>query len=109
MAEMDHEVKKTSFEDADVEAMDTDSSEMDAFAIPDNMVTNRMQRLANRFQRVAGVEARGIERVDEGLRTGFNTASDWMNMTTIWFSVNLTANILSKFFKVIMPLARSRN
>ena len=94
--EAGHEVKSSSLDDPENGAVD-EIGEVDAMAIPSFMVKNRWQRLANKWERSSGAEARGIERVDDSLRTGFNTASDYFHMTTIWFSVNLTviANYLS--------------
>ncbi|KKY16823.1 putative vitamin b6 [Phaeomoniella chlamydospora] len=68
---------------------------MDATAIPEDFVTNRWQVLANRLIGFIGAEARGIERVDETLRMARTEMSDYYDMTSIWFSVNLTANILT--------------
>ena len=66
---------------------------MDATAIPEDFVTNRWQVLANRLIGFIGAEARGIERVDETLRMARTEMSDYYDMTSIWFSVNLTVNI----------------
>jgi hypothetical protein len=62
----------------------------DSMAIPAFMITNKWQRLANKLELRSGAEARGIERVDESLRLGKASAKDYFNISTIWFSVNLT-------------------
>jgi hypothetical protein len=62
----------------------------DATAIPDNLVANKWQRYANNFVQFIGAEARGVERIDESLRTAKMTLGDYYNMASIWFSVNLT-------------------
>lgn len=68
---------------------------VDATAIPDDLVTNKWQVLANKLIGFIGAEARGVERVDESLRTKRTEWKDYYEMTSIWFSVNLTANILT--------------
>ncbi|PNS15025.1 Purine-cytosine permease fcyB [Sphaceloma murrayae] len=75
----------------------------DAFAIPDELVTNRWQSLANNLIGSLGAEARGIERVDETLRLSPTSLRDYVDLTSIWFSVNLTANILT--IGVLGPVA----
>ncbi|KAI1334270.1 hypothetical protein F5Y15DRAFT_295026 [Xylariaceae sp. FL0016] len=67
----------------------------DATAIPEDLIVNRWQRLANKLINFVGAEARGIERVDESLRVGKVSATDYYNMGSYWFSANLTANILT--------------
>lgn len=64
--------------------------DVDATAIPDDLVTNSLQRRANRLIKLIGAEARGIERVDESLRTQKTSLRGYWDMATIWFSVNLT-------------------
>jgi hypothetical protein len=53
---------------------------------------NAMQRWANRIDRIAGVEARGIARVPEDMRERPVAIRDYLHMFTIWFSMNCTAN-----------------
>lgn len=53
---------------------------------------NGLQRWANRIDKLAGVEARGIGRVPEDVRDRPVTAADYIHMFTIWFSMNCTAN-----------------
>ncbi|KIW00317.1 uncharacterized protein PV09_08204 [Verruconis gallopava] len=53
---------------------------------------NRLQRWANKLDRIAGVEARGIGRVTEEERDRPVAARDYIHMFTIWFSMNCTAN-----------------
>lgn len=53
---------------------------------------NGLQRWANKLDRIAGVEARGIGRVPEDVRERAVTARDYIHMFTIWFSMNCTAN-----------------
>ncbi|RDW91817.1 hypothetical protein BP5796_01211 [Coleophoma crateriformis] len=67
----------------------------DATAIPDDFITNKWQRKANELIGLAGAEARGIERVDEIFRTGRLALKDYFSLTIVWFSVNLTSNILT--------------
>lgn len=66
--------------------------DVDATAIPDDLVTNSLQRHANRLIKLIGAEARGIERVDESLRTQKTSLRGYWDMATIWFSVNLTVS-----------------
>jgi hypothetical protein len=87
--EIGQEAKDISISDPENVAI-KDVGEVDAMAIPAFMITNKWQRLANKLELRAGAEARGIERVDESLRMGKTTAKDYFNMSTIWFSVNLT-------------------
>ncbi|KAI1384264.1 putative vitamin B6 transporter [Hypoxylon trugodes] len=53
--------------------------------------TNRLEKLANRFDKIFGVEARGIQHVPESMRTGKPTVRDYVRMWSIWFSANCTA------------------
>jgi hypothetical protein len=87
--EIGQEAKDSSISDPENVAI-KDVGEVDAMAIPAFMITNKWQRLANKLELRSGAEARGIERVDESLRMGKTTAKDYFNMSTIWFSVNLT-------------------
>jgi hypothetical protein len=64
----------------------------DATAIPDDLVVNRWQRYANNFVKFTGAEARGVERIDESLRTTKMTLGEYYNMASVWFSVNLTVS-----------------
>lgn len=66
----------------------------DATAIPDDFVTNRWQREANKLIGFVGAEARGIERVDDVFRMGRIALKDYFSMTIVWFSVNLTVSCL---------------
>ncbi|CZR55572.1 related to nucleoside transporter [Phialocephala subalpina] len=50
--------------------------------------TNTLQRLANRLETIAGIEARGIERVPESERERKYAAKDYLYMAMIWFSAN---------------------
>jgi hypothetical protein len=87
--EIGQEAKDSSISDPENVAI-KDVGEVDAMAIPAFMITNKWQRLANKLELRSGAEARGIERVDESLRMGKTTAKDYFNISTIWFSVNLT-------------------
>ncbi|KAF9888256.1 hypothetical protein FE257_008825 [Aspergillus nanangensis] len=69
--------------------------ENDATAIPESMVSNKFLQWANNLVRNTGAEARGIERVDEALRTAKVALSQYVKMAFVWFSTNLTANILT--------------
>jgi hypothetical protein len=82
---------------------DEEGGELDALAIPAFMVKTKWQRLANKLEAASGAEARGIERVDESMRLGKTSARDYLNMATTWFSINLTANILT--IGVLGPVA----
>ncbi|KAH8690292.1 putative vitamin B6 transporter [Talaromyces proteolyticus] len=53
--------------------------------------TNVLTRLNQRITSVRFLEARGIERVPESERHDVN-AADYMQMTLLWFSTNITAN-----------------
>lgn len=64
----------------------------DATAIPDDLVVNRWQRYANNFVKFIGAEARGVERIDDSLRTTKMTLGEYYNMASVWFSVNLTVS-----------------
>jgi hypothetical protein len=90
--EIGQEAKDSSISDPE-NIVVKDMGEVDAMAIPAFMITNKWQRLANRLELRSGAEARGIERVGESLRMGKTTAKDYFNMSTIWFSVNLTVFI----------------
>ena len=87
--ETGQEAKDCSISDPENVAAE-EMGEVDAMAIPAFMITNKWQRLANKLELRSGAEARGIERVDKLLRMGKLTARDYFNMSTIWFSVNLT-------------------
>ena len=63
-----------------------------ATAIPDSSIQTRWQIMANKLESFTGVEARGIERVDESFRKGKTSFRDYFNMAVIWFSVNLTVS-----------------
>lgn len=52
---------------------------------------NRLERLANKFDQLFGLEARGIQQVPESARRGKPTARDYVWMWSIWFSANCTA------------------
>ncbi|KAK5216042.1 Vitamin B6 transporter [Exophiala xenobiotica] len=54
--------------------------------------TNFAQRWAFKLERLAGVEARGIERVPEAIRAQHATLGDYAQMGVIWFSANVTMN-----------------
>jgi hypothetical protein len=86
------EIKPASLSDPENVSTDVEVGETNAFAIPTYMITNKWQRLANKLEVSSGVEARGIERVNESLRMGRNTLRDYFKMTEIWFSVNLTVS-----------------
>lgn len=51
------------------------------------VATNRLQRFANRLDALAGVEARGIERVPPELRERKLAVKDYMGIAVMWFSV----------------------
>lgn len=53
---------------------------------------NVLYRWVQRFEKLAGAEARGIERVPESLRSHKVALADYVQMAIIWFSANLTAN-----------------
>ncbi|KAK3322000.1 hypothetical protein B0H66DRAFT_619333 [Apodospora peruviana] len=82
---------------------DIAAGDVDIIAIPDTYVTNRWQRFANKVEKLTGAEARGIEQVDESLRQGKTSLRQYWDMCQIWFSVNLTANILT--IGVLGPIA----
>ena len=84
------DVKSASLSDPESVPIEDESFEVDPMAIPAYMITNKWQRWANKIEGSSGAEARGIERVDDALRKGRNTARDYLKMTEIWFSVNLT-------------------
>lgn len=67
-----------------------DSTPLDPALIP--TPTSKLQRLANRLETIAGIEARGIERVPESERERKYAAKDYLYMAMIWFSANCTAN-----------------
>ena len=54
--------------------------------------TSFLARANARITSLKYVEARGIERVPEDKRNKHITASDYMQMTLLWFSTNITAN-----------------
>jgi hypothetical protein len=90
--EASNEIKGGAFSDPENVPVVGESSELDPMAIPTYMISNKWQRWANKIGGNSGAEARGIERVDDALRTGMNTARDYFKMTEIWFSVNLTVS-----------------
>lgn len=53
---------------------------------------NGLQRWANKIDRLAGVEARGITRVTDEERERPVALGEYLHMFTIWFSMNCTAN-----------------
>jgi hypothetical protein len=57
-----------------------------------NQPENSMQRWANRIDRLAGVEARGIARVPDDERERPVSTGEYLHMFIIWFSMNCTAN-----------------
>ncbi|KAF2661505.1 hypothetical protein K491DRAFT_586896 [Lophiostoma macrostomum CBS 122681] len=65
--------------------------------------TNALQRFANRLDALAGVEARGIDRVSPELRERPMAVKDYVHMFTIWFAMNCTANQMT--LGVLGPLA----
>ncbi|KAI4129155.1 MAG: hypothetical protein LQ347_003895 [Umbilicaria vellea] len=65
--------------------------------------TNALQRWAYKLEGLAGVEARGIERVPESLRAKETTFADYAQIALIWFSANITANNLT--LGLLGPLA----
>lgn len=56
---------------------------------------NTFQRYVNKLESLAGVEARGIERVTEEERVTKTRLADYLQMALIWFSSNITANNLT--------------
>ena len=68
------------------------AGEVNATAIPEELVTNKWQQFANRLIGLIGAEARGIERVDDALRTGRTSLRAYYEMASMWFSINLTAS-----------------
>ena len=61
----------------------------------DNGHLNIAQRWVDRLESLAGLEARGVERVPEEARARMVTTGDYLQMAMVWFSVNLTANNLT--------------
>lgn len=53
---------------------------------------NRMQKLVDKLESLAGIEARGIERVPDSIKAEKTTTEDYVQMCLIWLSANLTAN-----------------
>lgn len=49
--------------------------------------SNRLQRFANRLDAMAGVEARGIERVPPELRERKVSLKDYLGVGVMWFSI----------------------
>lgn len=72
--------------------------EVDVTAIPEDEVTNKWQQFANKLTGLVGAEARGIERVDESLRTAKTPLKSYYDMAAIWFSVNLTVRFPPQSF-----------
>jgi hypothetical protein len=66
------------------------TEDVDLAAIP--RPTSKLQRLANRLEAIAGIEARGIERVPESERERKYAAKDYLDVAMTWFSANCTAN-----------------
>lgn len=64
----------------------------DATAIPEPLVSNKLLQWANKLVQSTGAEARGIERVDEALRTSKVGLSQYFAMASSWFSINLTVS-----------------
>jgi hypothetical protein len=60
------------------------------------VANNKLQQWANRLDDLAGVEARGIERVPEELRDRKVTTRDYVHMFTIWFSMYLQAKNMAE-------------
>lgn len=53
---------------------------------------NRMQKWVDKLESLAGIEARGIERVPDSIKAEKTTTEDYVQMCLIWLSANLTAN-----------------
>lgn len=62
---------------------------MDSYGLAGN---TKLQRLANRLEALAGVEARGIQRVPPELKSRKATFADYFQVFLVWFSADLTAN-----------------
>lgn len=56
---------------------------------------NVAQRYINKLEAMAGMESRGIERVTEEERATRTELIDYIQMSLIWFSSNITANNLT--------------
>ncbi|KIW16585.1 hypothetical protein PV08_03773 [Exophiala spinifera] len=54
--------------------------------------SNFAQRWALKLEQLAGVEARGVERVPEAIRAPHASLKDYLQMCVIWFSANVTMN-----------------
>lgn len=52
----------------------------------------KLQRFVNRLESLAGIEARGIQRVPESLKSRKATFGDYFQVFLVWFSADLTAN-----------------
>ena len=53
---------------------------------------NTTQRWVDKVESLAGIEARGIERVPESIKAETATTGDYVQMCLVWLSANLTAN-----------------
>ncbi|KAJ5898310.1 hypothetical protein N7504_008598 [Penicillium tannophilum] len=53
---------------------------------------NKMQKWVDKLESLAGIEARGIERVPNSIKAEKTTTGDYVQMCLIWLSANLTAN-----------------
>jgi len=62
---------------------------MDGFGLTGQ---TKLQRFTNRLEALAGVEARGIQRVPPEQKSGRATFSDYLQVFLVWFSADLTAN-----------------
>ncbi|KAF2000358.1 hypothetical protein P154DRAFT_598772 [Amniculicola lignicola CBS 123094] len=65
--------------------------------------TNKLQRWANKLDKLAGVESRGIERIPEEVRERPMAIGDYVHMFVLWFSMNCTANQMT--LGVLGPVA----
>jgi hypothetical protein len=53
---------------------------------------NALHRWVDKLEGLAGIEARGFERVHEDLKAPKVTMGDYVQMCLVWLSANLTAN-----------------
>jgi hypothetical protein len=67
---------------------DTEAGVVDVYVQP----RNKMKRWVDRLESLAGIEARGIERVPDNIKAEKTTTGDYVQMCLIWLSANLTAN-----------------
>ncbi|KAF2105977.1 hypothetical protein BDV96DRAFT_675996 [Lophiotrema nucula] len=98
---VDEKIADQGFSDASPTASSIHDATVEELAISNP--TNKMQRWANKLDRIAGVEARGIERIPDELRDRQMTVGDYVHMFTIWFSMNCTANQMT--LGVLGPVA----